>query len=228
MSAIYHGRVVEVESITLRTRAVAIYAEALRSVELPPGVDLLIDTGAGVRHYSVSRVDPLSGIARLAVVTHGGGPGALWAAHATVGSEVRFTVSSPQAIALNPSATWHVFFGDETSVGSTLALLATTEGRGEACFEVVHPSDCWPDMGDVKAKWLFRGVARPGKSKALLAELAERIVPEGAMIYVTGETWLCAVVSSHFRRALHFPPARVRMAPYWKLRPPLPTGISTS
>ena len=202
----------------------AIQAEVFCSVELPPGVDLLIDTGAGERHYSVSGVNPSSGVAHLAVVIHGGGPGALWAAHATVGREVWFMVSRPQAIALDASATWHVFFGDETSVSSTLALLATTEGRGEACFEVIEQSDCWPDVGDVQAKWLFRGVARPGKSTGLLAELSERIVPEGTTVYVTGETWLCAVVSSHFRRALGFPAERIRMAPYWKLRPPLSTS----
>ncbi len=228
MAELHLGRVVEVGPITPRTRAVAIHAEALRSVELPPGVDLLVDTGAGERHYSVSSLDPASGVARLAVVTHGSGPGALWAAHASVGSEVRFSVSSPQAIALDSSATWHVFFGDETSVGSSLALIAAAAGRAEACFEVVDPSDRWPGVDDTKATWLFRGVARPGRSTALSEELAERVVPEAATVYVTGEAWLCAVVSSHFQRVRRFPPERVRAVPYWKLRPPLPARISQS
>lgn len=228
MAGCYLGRVVEVRSITPRTRAIAIHSETFRSLELPPGIDLIVDTGAGERHYSVVSHEPASGVARLAVVLHGGGPGALWAAHTSIGSEVRFAVSSPQALILDTSATWHVFFGDETSVGSSFALIAAAQGRAEACFEVVDPSDQWPDVVDTKAKWLFRGGTRPGKSAVLFEELAERVVPEGSTVYVTGEAWLCTVVSSHFRRERHFPPEKVRAVPYWKLRPRLPLEIPAS
>ena len=222
------GKIVEVQPITPRTRAIAIHSVAFHGLTIQPSVDLLVDTGDGERHYSVSRLDPSSGVARLAIVTHGGGPGAHWAENVSVGSEVRFTVSSQQVVILNRSATWHVFFGDETSVGSNFALMAAAAGRADACFEVGDPSDRWPDVGDAKVKWLFRSAMRPGRSTAFLEELAEHVVPEGATVYVTGEAWLCTVVSSHFRRVRNFPPESVRAAPYWKLRPPVPPQLSAS
>ena len=228
MAERYLGRVTEVRSITPRTQGIAIHSEAFRTLTLLPGIDLIVDTGAGERHYSVVSHDPVSGVARLAVVIHGGGPGALWAANILIGSEVQFTVSNPQALILDSSATWHVFFGDETSVGSSFALIRAAKGRAEACFEVADPSDQWPEMGDANAKWLFRGITRPGKSAALLEELANRVVPQGTTVYVTGEAWLCAVVSSHFRREQHLPPENVRVVPYWKFRPRLPIKTPAS
>ena len=224
----HYGRVVETASITARTRAIAIHSEAFYSWEFKPGIDLLIDTGAGERHYSVSMFDPVSSVARLTVVMHGGGPGAIWAKHITIGSEVRFTISTPQSISLDPMARWHIFFGDETSVGSSLALMDTAKGQTEACFEVIDPSDRWPDIGDQTVKWLFRGATRPGKSDVISEELAGKIIPEGSMVYVTGEAWLCAVVSSHFHRVRGFPQESIRVVPYWKHRPPLPAGIMQS
>ena len=83
-------------------------------------------------------------------------------------------------------------------------------------------------FGDKSVKWLFRGTTRPGKSVAIPEELASRVIPEGSMVYVTGEAWLCAVVSSHFRRVRGFPEERIRVVPYWKHRPPLPASILQS
>ena len=161
MTQYYLGKVIEAKWITPRTRAIGILADAFRDVELPPGVDLVVDTGSGERHYSVSNPDRESGVAYLTVVTHGGGPGALWAANVSIGTDVRFFVSNPQAIALNPLASWHLFIGDETSVGSSLALMWTVADRSEACFEVVDSADRWPEVRDAKVKWVFRGT--PGQ-----------------------------------------------------------------
>ena len=228
MTQYYRGKVISANLITPRTRAIGIFSEAFHEVELPPGIDLVVPTGAGERHYSVSNHDKETGVAYLTVVTHGGGPGALWAANVSTGTEVRFIVSSHPPIELNPSASWHLFFGDETSVGSSLALMWTVADRSEACFEVVDSNDRWPEIGDAKVKWLFRGIARPGRSPALLNELPQYCVPDGCTVYVTGEAWLCAVVSSHFRQVRGFPAERVHAVPYWKLRPPPQKSIPQS
>jgi NADPH-dependent ferric siderophore reductase len=225
MTQYNRGKVIEAKWITPRTRAIGILADAFNEEKLPPGVDLVVDTGAGERHYSVSNLDREPGVAYLTVVTHGGGPGALWAANVSTGTEVRFMISKQQAIVLNPSASWHLFFGDETSVGSSLDLMWSVADRSEACFEVVDSADRWPEVGEAKVKWVFRGNARPGKSTALLDELPQYLVPDGCTVYVTGETWLCAVVSSHFRQMRGFPSERVHAVPYWKFRPPHPKSI---
>ena len=225
MMKYHYGRVVATASITARTRAIAIQSEAFYSWNFQPGIDLLINTGSGERHYSIARFDPVSGVAQLSVVIHGCGPGAIWATHISIGREVQFAISAPQSIGLDPLAQWHIFFGDETSVGSSLALMDTAKGQSEACFEVIDPTDCWPDIGDKTVKWLFRGTARPGKSAAIPEELASKGIPEGSVIYVTGEAWLCAVVSSHFRRVQGFSPERIRIVPYWKHRPLPPTIV---
>ena len=228
MTQFFRGQVIETKFVTPRTRAIGIFAETFREGELPPGIDLVVDTGAGERHYSVSNIDRESCVAYLTVVTHGGGPGALWAANVSTGTEVRFMVSSQPAMALNPSASWHLFFGDETSVGSSLALMWTVADRSEACFEVAGSSDRWPEVGDAKVKWVFRGTYRPGRSPAFLHELPKFLMPDGCTVYVTGEAWLCAVVSSHFRQMRGFSPERVHAVPYWKLRPPLRPSIPKS
>ena len=157
MTPYHQGKVIEAKWITPRTRTIGIHADAFRGIQFSPGIDLVVDTGDGERHYSVLNLNPESGVAYLAVVTHGGGPGALWAATVSPGSKIRFAVSSQQAIALDPSASWHLFFGDETSVSSSLALMRIAGGRSTACFEVSDPTDCWPEVGQTKAKWLFRG-----------------------------------------------------------------------
>src|SRR5689334_744552 len=60
-----------------------------------------------------------------------------------------------------------------------------------------------------------RWVDREGRPGTRLVEYLKSLeVPEGATCYVTGEAWLCAVVTSHLSRERKIDASRIRAMPH--------------
>ncbi len=218
--------VLEAEPITPRTRRLRIASEAFEAASIEPGADLVLEIpeAPGGRHYSVFRAHPELSAVDLAVVTHGGGPGSRWVRAAEPGGRVMLAISRPLAVSMDRDVDWCLFFGDETSVGSTVALVRSLPpAMGvRAILDVESPSDRWPSALLSRPddfEWLVRGEARPGRGEAFLARLASLLPGDGdGAVYVTGEAWLCAAVEGQMRRTGLVPRARFHATPYWKLR----------
>jgi NADPH-dependent ferric siderophore reductase len=113
-----------------------------------------------------------------------------------------------------------LFFGDETSIASADALIRAlpAEAIVHACFEVASMDHRWPEPEMARPEqvhWVMRA-GRTGS--ALVSWLAREILPsaKSTTAYVTGEAWLCAMVSAHLVRERGFPAGAVRAVPYWK------------
>jgi NADPH-dependent ferric siderophore reductase len=129
-----------------------------------PGQDLMVavpvDGDATLhRRYTIRRLDPAARILDLEVVAHGDGPGARWASSARPGDLV--TAIGPRGkITLADTASWHLFFGDESAIPATLAMLEALPAgtRGTAFLEVGDPGDQQPchGPGDLTVSWLPR------------------------------------------------------------------------
>jgi NADPH-dependent ferric siderophore reductase len=217
-----HVRQIRVEAADSLVSAVAAGEVSVRLA----GVE-----GPCERRYSVWRTE---GVAfDLAVVLHGGGPGAVWAAQVSVGDVVDYRPSRPP-IALDPAAARHLFLSDETGVASAQALArAAPAGVLVRCVhEITNDGVRWSDafLTDPRhVAWIVRE-GRPGAALGaqLGAARAADYVPPGTAVYVTGEAWLCATLARFVVRAWGVPSERVRALPYWKLRPRSPTADSPS
>jgi NADPH-dependent ferric siderophore reductase len=213
---------VAVEAITARTRRIRVAAAELGNLSLEAGADLLFDLGGPSRHYSVWRHDRAGGAVELAVVAHAAGIGGEYWRTAVLGQQVRFTVSRPLAIRAVQDAQGHHFFGDETSIATTEALVRSLASGPlvSACFEVSGQEDRWPAVHLERPHatgFVPRDGVRPGQSSAFIDHLSAISSTEQA-VYATGETRLVQTVMDHFKRR-GWPPSRLFVLPYWRLRP---------
>jgi len=216
------GVIAAVEAITARTRRVRIEAAALRSASLEAGTDLLFEFSGLRRHYSAWRHDRAAGAVELAPVVHTAGVGGEHWLNAMVGQQVRFTVSRPLAIRAFPDAIGHHFFGDETSVATTEALVRSLAPSlfVSACFEVAGERDAWPLAyleRPQSTRFVARDGVRAGQSSAFVDRLTAVASTDHA-VYATGETRLVQIVMDHFRRR-NWASSRLFVLPYWRLRP---------
>ncbi|MFD5830701.1 siderophore-interacting protein [Lentzea sp. NPDC060358] len=123
-----------------RFRLVSIAGDSLKGVAWSPGdMVQVVVVGAAllgpweVRSYTPLAFDPATGTAEVLWYVHGGGPGSGWAASATAGTPCRL-VGPRRAVPLRTSRRPLVFFGDETSFGTAVALRATPSGDGDVRF----------------------------------------------------------------------------------------------
>ena len=135
------GRVFAARLLSPQIRHVTIAAESLAGFAFEPGADVTIrlsrgDDGADERHYSVWK-SSVKGEFDVCVVLHGLGAGSQWAAQCAVGDPVEFSRSHVLPIALDRSTEVHLFFGDETSIASSDAMIrALPDAVVFACFEI--------------------------------------------------------------------------------------------
>jgi NADPH-dependent ferric siderophore reductase len=217
-------------------RSIKIAAESLAGLTFDPGADVAIqvpgdDGSANERHYSVWK-STADGAFELCIVLHGLGPGSRWAARCTSGDPVEILRSRALPIAIDPSGGPHAFFGDETSIASTDALIRALPAQAAAlaCFEVGSMDYRWPDAELARpdqVRWVDRA-GRPGA--ALVAWLAGHSMQtaRSMIAYVTGEARLCAAVHAHLVRDCGVPGGAVRAMPYWKSRPAPPQAQRTA
>jgi len=220
------GRVFAARLLSPQIRHVTIAAESLAGFAFEPGADVTIrlsrgDDGADERHYSVWK-SSVKGEFDVCVVLHGLGAGSQWAAQCAVGDPVEFSRSHVLPIALDRSTEAHLFFGDETSIASSDAMIRALPADAVvfACFEISSMERRWPDPEIVRPE-AVRWVDRAGRAgSALVSWLARQSLPsaKSTTAYVTGEAWLCAMVHAHLVRDRGFPAGAVRAMPYWKSR----------
>jgi NADPH-dependent ferric siderophore reductase len=221
------GLVFAARLLSPQIKNVTIAAESLAGFAFEPGADVTIrlprgDGGADERHYSVWKSTG-KGEFDVCVVLHGLGQGSRWAAQCAVGDPVEISCSHALPIALDRSTEAHLFFGDETSVASSDAMIRALPADAVvfACFEISSMERRWPDSEVVRPE-VFRWVDRAGRAgSGLVSWLAGQSLPpaKSTTAYVTGEAWLCAMVHAHLVRDRGFPANAVRAMPYWKSRP---------
>ena len=220
------GRVFAARLLCPQIRNVTIAAESLAGFAFEPGADVTIRLPGEARtgderHYSVWK-STAQGEFEVCVVLHGLGPGSQWAKQCAVGDTVEISRSHVLPIALDRSTETHLFFGDETSIASSDAMIRALPAGAAvfACFEISSMERRWPDS-EVFRPEAVRWVDRAGRAgSALVSWLAGQSLPpaKSTTAYVTGEAWLCAIVHAHLVRERGFPLRAVRAMPYWKSR----------
>jgi len=220
------GRIFAARLLSPQIRNVTIAVESFAGVAFEPGADVTIrlplgDGDADERHYSVWK-STAKGEFDVCVVLHGLGPGSRWAAQCAVGDPVEISRSHVLPIALDRSTEAHLFFGDETSIAASDAMIQALPADAVvfACFEISSMERRWPDPEVVRPE-AVHWVDRAGRAgSALVSWLARQRLPsaKSTTAYVTGEAWLCAVVHAHLVRDHGFPAGAVRAMPYWKSR----------
>jgi NADPH-dependent ferric siderophore reductase len=214
------GRVVEAIRLAPKVTNVRIACDSLAGYVFEGGADVLLRLPED-RRYSVWK-SSADGTFEICVVGHGMGPGSRWASNCKAGDTIAFARSKALPIALDPEARAHVFIGDETSVAGAEALIRNIpiEVPVLACFETPSEAERWPRdaLGRPDSiRWIDRS-GRPGAAMIEWLKSRTEPLPQSATAYVTGETWLCAMVHSHLSRDRGFAPAKIRAMPYWKQR----------
>ena len=224
-ASVWECGVVAVVSITPRMRRLTLHAAGFDTFEYAPGQDLMFevpgpDATTFRRRYTIRQADRGAGTLDLDLVVHGEGPGSDWAERVRPGD--RISVVGPRGkIAANPDADWHLFFGDESAVPVTFAIIEAL-GPGThaiARLEVEDPSEEQPhatSAGAVDLAWCYRRGAASGDAGPLLGALDELDLPTGrGHAYLNGEL---GVVRALRERLVErgFGPEQISMKPYWR------------
>ncbi|MFD4196860.1 siderophore-interacting protein [Amycolatopsis thermoflava] len=138
--ATHQAEVRHIEEVGARFRLVSFTAAGFRDAPWTPGdVVQIIVSGAAllgtweIRSYTPLAFDPSTGTADILWYLHGRGPGSGWGGSADVGTPCRI-LGPRRALSLRKPRRPLVFFGDETSFSTAVALRETSAGHREVRF----------------------------------------------------------------------------------------------
>jgi NADPH-dependent ferric siderophore reductase len=183
--------------LTPRMRRVTLAAQTMIDVAIRPAQDVELmlrePTGRRVkRRYTIRHARPAVGELDLDVLLHGAGPGARWAAEATVGDDVEF--QGPRGKLELRAAAWHLLVGDESALPAIAAICAALP-PGEPATAVIEARDAadeLPVAADVR--WVHRGARAPGGAELLSAAVDDLRLTDmtsderSGRAYLLGET----------------------------------------
>lgn len=191
-------RVVKAFEIAPRMRRVQLTAENLDEFQPKPGQEVVLQLAqpngdVARRHYTIRRFDRATKLIDIDFVLHGHRtPGVAWALEAGPGDSV--DIRGPRGrVALDPSADWHLFLGDETAMPAIFALIEALPPNAQA-FAFLEIGDD-QDRLDVNAveqlrlEFRSRNGAAPGPNDILARALEGFSFPSGKGQAITlGET----------------------------------------
>ena len=178
--------------------------------------------GSFRRRYTVRSFDEAAGTMTLWIDITAGGPGAVWATSAPIGSPIEL-VGPRGKVTLDELADWHLFIGDLSFVSAAYNLAEAIEPPGQALFlfEVDDRSDVpVPTLDEgigVTLGIIERDARRLDEPAGLLAGLASIELPDDdGHVYVGGELSVVAAVKRSLLD-LGLTAAQVSAKPYWRL-----------
>ncbi|MFI9642414.1 siderophore-interacting protein [Micromonospora sp. NPDC051925] len=129
-----------VEEVGAHFRLVTLAADALRDASWTPGdmVQIIVSGAAllgpwELRSYTPFAFEPDTGTTKILWYVHGNGPGSDWAASAGVGTPCRL-MGPRHALSLPKRDRPLIFFGDETSFSTAIAVRETPSGYRDVRF----------------------------------------------------------------------------------------------
>lgn len=183
--------------------------------ELPP------EANPVMRTYTIRWIDEAASELAIDFVVHGDeGIAGPWAAHVQPGDEIH--LRGPNGgYAPDPTADWHLFVGDESSIpaiGASLEALAEGD-RAVAFIEVYGTGDeiALPTEADLELHWLHRGDAQAGTTTLLDDAVRAWSWPEGrAHAFIHGESALLKSVRPFVLNDRGVARADVSVSAYWR------------
>lgn len=177
--------VLDIVAIGRAFRLITLGGAALRQVDWTPGDKIQLQLGGWVqRTYTPIDWDSINGRARILVHLQADGPGTQWARTAKKG-DACVLFGPRKSIAVAPSGTPAIVFGDETSLGLAAALAA--HGPVQVLLDVANRQETAPvlaQLGLAQAQMCDR---TEGANPALEAHLSALLMQDaGAEIVLTG------------------------------------------
>src|SRR5215469_10636367 len=180
--------VVKAFEIAPRMRRVQLTGDNLDEFQPRPGQEIVLQLPqrAGEvarRHYTIRRFDRGAKLIDVDFVLHGHRtPGVSWALEAQPGDSV--DIRGPRGrIALDATADWHLFLGDETAIPAIFGLIEAlpSTARAFAFLEIGSDEDrlSVATAAQLKLEFLSRGGTAPGPNDILAGVLARFAFPAG-------------------------------------------------
>jgi NADPH-dependent ferric siderophore reductase len=190
-------KVLKAFDITPTMRRVQLSGDNLDEFEPRPAQEIVLQLSEGGeparRHYTIRRFDRASKIIDVDFVLHGHRtPGVAWALDAKPGDLL--DIRGPRGrIAIDSSADWYLFLGDETAIPAIFALIESLRA-GVPSFAFIEIGG-EPDKQKVETvaklalTFLSRNGAAPGPNDILAKALAGFTLPSGkGQAFTLGET----------------------------------------
>jgi NADPH-dependent ferric siderophore reductase len=216
--------VVETARVTPSMQRLTLTAPQLGAFEYRPGQDvmLLVATEGGRpvrRRYTIRSLNRDKRRLTLDIVRHSEGPGERWVDAARPGVTVE-GVGPRGKISPDPSADWHLFIGDESTLAAIFAMVSSLppEASATVILEVPEPADEQDLDAQAKAEvtWLHRlGTRTAGEPQALVeAARTVRIGGDRPHAYVFGEARVVLAVRETLENR-GLAPAQISPKAYW-------------
>ncbi len=210
------GRVTRVEASSPTVKRITWVSDLDRDWSPGDKIKILVDASDGVmRSYTPSRADASTGEMELIAHIHGGGPGSSWADALEVGDQFSFkgpVRSFP--VDLGASASWAMFFGDETTLGLLQALKESgVAARVLGAVEVEQGARGFGEVFDLDE--LSRQASR---GDAIVAYAREVEIPDGdGVFWLSGEAdSVVAIRKILIERGVER--RRMHIKTYWSVR----------
>lgn len=184
--------------ITPHMRRVQLTGDNLDEFQPRPAQEIVLQLGqdggeTARRHYTIRRFDRASKIIDVDFVLHGHRtPGVAWALDAKPGDLLE--IRGPRGrIAIDGSADWHLFLGDETAIPAIFGLVESlpATARAVAFIEIGDDQErqIVETTAQIEVKFLSRNGAAPGPNDIVARALAGFTLPAGrGQAFTLGET----------------------------------------
>ena len=224
--------IVEKHALSTAAFNIRLQSPTFRNLNLTPGAFLRMGVGIGqdqvpmkdkIRSYSPWAINQREGYMDLAIATHSGGVGSVWAEQCKVGDSVFFKTKKGTFLAEDSSDSY-LFVGDLSAL-SHLYMIHRNIGEGKQVASVIYSnskSELFADTGGL-TPFDFYELA-PNPIDEIISKIKE-IVPTlkgKKMAYVAGDSRVCVAVNQFLRKELNWETKEIKTKPFWN---PEKTGL---
>ncbi|UHG89620.1 siderophore-interacting protein [Spirosoma oryzicola] len=224
--------IIEKRQIADHTFHLKIQGSALQALTYTPGEHLRVLIGLDknsslmdkVRTYSIWQYDQANATIDLAVCTHSKGVGSRWIQEVQPG-ELLYFVGPRGNFTIDDSGDYYVFVGDPSALAHLYEINRNLSGSKKIISFIYADQDMdfFPDVDGCTPFSFYQQPQNPAQT--VIEQLTSQVnnATGKGMLYVGGDSRLCATLNRYFRHSLHWGSRQIKTKPFWN---PTKTGLS--
>jgi len=193
------------------------------SLRILVGKDKDLGFDDNIRSYSTWRINKETGMADLAICTHGNGSGSEWVKECKVGDKIAFMWQKNNLV-LDQTADAYVFIGDLSALGHLYSINNALPSSKKISSLIYGDSkeDFFPDINGTMPFGFHEFKDDPSEQIIKLIPSLVNGFPESSLVYIAGDSRVCVQLNNYFRKDLKWNTRHIKTKPFWN---PLKKGL---